>query len=47
MELYFAGNGFPQSCAFIYSEGYSRLFSFPNLKPRIEKYIFNKSGIVL
>ena len=42
MEIYYAGDGFPQSCKFIYNSGYSRLLSYTNMKTRAEKYIINK-----
>lgn len=31
MEMYFAGDGFPQSRAYIYGQGYNRLFSYLNM----------------
>ena len=42
MEIYFAGDGFPKSCKYIYSKGYNRLLSFVGMKTRAEKYAFNK-----
>ena len=42
MELYFAGDGYPQSCAYIYSQDYGRLLSFVNMETRANKYVFNK-----
>ena len=42
MELFFAGDGFPTSCAYIYNQGYSRLLSYVNNKTRAVNYILNK-----
>ena len=42
MNMYFAGDGFPQSCAYVYESGYGRLLSYINNKGRAEKYIINK-----
>lgn len=48
MEIYFAGDGFPQSCAYIYGQGYNRLLSYINNRQRAEKYIYSiKGGITL
>lgn len=42
MEIYLAGDGFPQSCHYVYNQDYSRLLSYINNRGRADKYIFNK-----
>lgn len=42
MEVFFAGDGYPSSCQYIFNEGFSRLLSFVNQRPWAERYILNK-----